>query len=84
MDPFLPLRALTTNVEHTVGEVANDESCLCDTGGLDTGAEDILVTGQIIGRGNTFDRVKVATNRGKTANSITNGMQTYYSAESFN
>ena len=36
VDPLLSLRSLATDVEHAVGQVANDECRLGDTGGLDT------------------------------------------------
>lgn len=34
VDPFLSLGSLASNIEHTVGKLANDESGLGDTGGL--------------------------------------------------
>lgn len=61
VDPLLALRTLTTNIEHTVCQVANNERGLGDTGGLDTRTEDILVTWQVVGLGNAVDGVKVAT-----------------------
>jgi hypothetical protein len=60
MDPFLTLGTLTTDVEHAVGKIANDEGGLGDTGRLDTGAEDILVVGNVVRLGNAVYRVKVA------------------------
>lgn len=36
MNPLLSLRSLTTNVEHSVGQVTNDESSFSDTSCLDT------------------------------------------------
>lgn len=60
VDPLLTLRTLATNIEHPVGQVANDEGSFCDTGGLDTGAEDILVSREVIGLSNTLHGIKVA------------------------
>lgn len=59
--PLLSLGSLTTDVEHAVGKVTDDECSLGDTGCLDTRAKDILVVGNVIGSGNTVNRVKVAT-----------------------
>lgn len=53
---------MTTDVEHAVGQIANDESGLGNTGGLDTGAEDILVGREIIGLANAVNGVEVAVN----------------------
>lgn len=61
VNPFLPLRTLTTNVEHPVGQVANDEGSFRDTGSLDTRTEDILVSGEVVGLSNAFNGIKVAT-----------------------
>lgn len=61
VNPLLSLRPLTTDVEHPVSEVANDESCLGDTSGLDTGPQHVLVIGHVIGCGNTLDVVEVAS-----------------------
>jgi hypothetical protein len=60
VDPLLSLRSLTTDVEHAVGQVANDEGGLGDTSRLDTRAEDILVVGDVVGGGDAVDRVEVA------------------------
>lgn len=43
VDPLLTFRSLTTNIKHTVGQVANNESGFSDTGCFDTRPEDILV-----------------------------------------
>lgn len=61
VDPLLTFRTLPTDVEHTVGQVANNKGSLSDTGGLDTRAEHILVAGHVVGLGDTLDRVKVAS-----------------------
>lgn len=63
VDPLLALGTLSSDVEHAVGELANDEGCLSDTGGLDTGAEDILVRGEVVALGDALDGVKVANLR---------------------
>lgn len=60
VDPFLALGSLTTNVEHAVCEVTNDECGLGDTGSLDTGTEDILVGGEVVGLGNALNGIEVA------------------------
>lgn len=60
MDPLLTLGTLTTDVEHAVGKIANDEGSLGDTGRLDTGAENILVVGNVVRLSNAVYRVEVA------------------------
>ena len=60
MDPLLALGALSTDVKHTVCEFANNEGSLGDASGLDTGAQDVLIVGEIIWLGNTGDVVEVA------------------------
>lgn len=61
MDPLLSFRTLSTNIEHSVGKVPNDECGLGNTSGLDTRSEDILVVWHIIRLCNAFNVVKVAT-----------------------
>lgn len=61
VDPLLTFGSLTTNIEHTVGQVANDESSLGDTGGLDTGAEHILVIGHVVRLSDPVNGVEVTT-----------------------
>lgn len=63
MDPLLPLRALSTDVEHAICQVANDEGRLGDTRGLDTRPEDILVVGDVVWGGDAIDGVEVAETR---------------------
>lgn len=63
VDPLLSLGSLTTDVEHSVGEIADDEGGLGDTGSLDTRTEDILVGRKIIGLGDTVNGIKVAWRR---------------------
>lgn len=48
MDPFLSFGTLTTDVEHSVGEVLDVESCFGDTRRLDPGAQYILVGREVI------------------------------------
>ena len=60
VNPLLSLGSLTTNVEHTVGEIADDESSLGDTGSLDTRAEHILVGREVVGLGDTVNGIEVA------------------------
>lgn len=60
MNPLLTLRTLTTDIEHAVGKIADDESRLGNTGGLDTRAKDILVVGNVVGLGDTVYRIEVA------------------------
>ena len=60
MDPLLSLGTLAANVEHTVGQVADDEGRFGDTGGLDTRSEHILIAGKIVGLSDARDGIKVA------------------------
>lgn len=62
VNPLLALGSLTTNVEHAVCEVTNNECGFGDTGGLDTGTEDILVGGEVVGLGNALNGIEVAKN----------------------
>jgi hypothetical protein len=61
VDPLLPFGSLATDVEHTVGQIANDEGGLSDTGSLDTRPKNVLIIWYVVGRGDTFDGVEVAT-----------------------
>ena len=63
MNPLLTLRPLATDIEELVGELADLERGLGDTGGLDTGAEDVLVGGHVVGRGHAVDGVEVVDGR---------------------
>ena len=60
VNPLLTLGSLTADVEHPVGQIADDECGLGDTGGLDTRAEDILVSGEVVGLGDTVNGIEVA------------------------
>jgi hypothetical protein len=60
VNPLLALGSLAADIEHAVREVANDKRRFGDTGGLDTGAENVLVIWGVVGSGNAIDRVKVA------------------------
>jgi len=59
VNPLLPLGALATHVEHPVDKVTNLELGLGDTRRLNTGAEDVLVVGEVAWCRNTVDAVKV-------------------------
>lgn len=59
MDPLLTLGTLSTDIEHAVRQVTNDEGGLGDTSSLDTGAEDILIVGDVVGLCNAVNRVEV-------------------------
>lgn len=60
VNPLLTLGSLATDVEHAVGQIANDEGGLGDTGSLDTRAENILVSGEVVGLSNAVNSVEVA------------------------
>lgn len=60
VNPLLSLRSLTTDIEHSVGEITDDEGSLGDTSSLDTGAKDILVVRHVIRSSDTGDVVEVA------------------------
>lgn len=60
VNPLLTLRALSTDVKHSVCKLANNESGLSDTGGLDTRSEHILVIWHVVVLSNSADVVKVA------------------------
>lgn len=59
VNPLLSLRSLSTNIEHSICEVSNNERSLSDTSSLDTGSEDILVVGHIIALGDSLDVIEV-------------------------
>lgn len=60
--PLLTLRSLTTDIEHAVGKIADDEGGFGDTSRLDTRSEHVLVVGNVVGRSDTVDGVEVAVN----------------------
>jgi hypothetical protein len=60
VNPLFPLGSLAADIEHAVGEVANDKGRFGDTSSLDTGTEDVLVIGGVVGSGNALDGIKVA------------------------
>lgn len=62
VNPLLTLRSLSTNVKHSVGEVANNESSLGDTSRLDSRSENILVIGDVVGLSDAVYRIEVAGN----------------------
>jgi hypothetical protein len=53
--PFLSFRTLTTDIEHPVCEVSDNESCLGDTSGFDTRPKNILVVGDVIRSSNAVN-----------------------------
>lgn len=63
VNPLLSLGSLTADVEHTVSEITNDESCLGNTRRLDTRSEHVLVVGQVVGGGNSGNVIKVTAIR---------------------
>lgn len=60
MNPLLSLRALATNVKHAISEIADDESGLGDTSGLDTRAQNILIVRHVVRSGNACNVIEVA------------------------
>lgn len=60
MNPLLPLGTLTTDVEHTVGEITDNERRFGDTRGLDTGTKDILVGREVVTLRDALDGIEVA------------------------
>jgi hypothetical protein len=60
VNPLLTLGTLTTDVEHAVGQIADDEGSLGNTGGLDTRTENILVSGEVVGLSDAVNSVEVA------------------------
>jgi hypothetical protein len=60
MYPFLPLRSLSSNVKHAVGEILDDEGGFCNASGLDTRSEHILVVGYVVMSSDSLDRIEVA------------------------
>jgi hypothetical protein len=80
VNPLLSFRSLSTNVEHSVGQVLDDEGGFRDTSGLDTRSQDILVIGKIIVGSNSFDRVEIAGTRSVLIRA--QHRRTHYRAES--
>ena len=60
VNPLLSLGSLSTDIEHTVCKVSNDEGSFGDTGGLNTRPKDILVIWHVVGLRNAVNVVKVA------------------------
>ncbi len=65
--PFLSLRSLASNVEHTVGELADDEGGLSDASSLDSRSKYILVVGEVVGLCDAADGVEVTKYAGQHA-----------------
>lgn len=64
-DPFPALRALATDIEHAVGQVADQKGRLIDARGLDARPEHVLVCGCVVGLGDPVNGVEVAIFRTK-------------------
>jgi hypothetical protein len=64
VNPLLTLGTLTTNVEHAVGQITNDEGGFGNTSGLNTRAENILVGGEVVGLSDAVNSVEVAGGSG--------------------
>lgn len=47
VNPLLALRTLSANIKHSVRELAEIEYRFCDAGGTESGAQEILVVGNI-------------------------------------
>jgi hypothetical protein len=60
VNPLLSLGPLSSNIEHAIGEVSNDERSLSDTCSLDTGAENILIVGHVVRLCDALNVVEVA------------------------
>jgi hypothetical protein len=63
MDPLLTLRALSSNIEHAVCKISNDEGGFGDTSSLDTRSEDVLVIWHVVGLSNAVNVVEVAVEK---------------------
>ena len=59
VDPLLTLRSLSTDIEHTVGQVANNEGGLGDTSSLYTRPQDILVIWHVVVHSDAINVVEV-------------------------
>ena len=59
VDPLLSLGALTSHIEHAVGQLANNKCGLSDASGLDTRSEDVLVIREIVRLGNPANRLEI-------------------------
>jgi len=61
VDPLLSLRSLSSDVEHAVCKVTNDESGFGNTSGLDTGSKNVLIVWHVIASRDSGDVVEVTT-----------------------
>ena len=48
VNPLLTFRTLSSNIEHSVCELADDEGGLGDTSGLNTRSQDILIVWHVV------------------------------------
>lgn len=60
VNPLLSFRSLTTNIVHAIGEFANVKGGLSDASGLDSGAKNILIVGNVVGVCDARDGIEVA------------------------
>ena len=67
---FNHVATLTTDIEHAVRKIADDEGSFGDTSRLDTRSEHVLVVGNVVGRGDTVDGVEVAAAVSGVAHSL--------------
>lgn len=63
VDPFFPLRPLSSHIQHAVREIADNKRRLCDAGCLDARSKHILVARNVVRLTDTEDRVKVTARR---------------------
>jgi hypothetical protein len=63
MDPLLPLRSLSTNVEHSTSVGTHVENGFDDARGFEPGTEDVLVIGNVILSEKAVDVLEVAVRR---------------------
>lgn len=61
MNPFLSLRPLTPHIEHPVRQRPKVENCFCDTSGLQSRTQNILVRRTILSDEQPIQRLKEAT-----------------------
>ena len=60
VDPFLPLRSLTTNVEHAICQAAKLEDVLVYASRSETSTKDVLIRGDVIASKEAVDVSKEA------------------------
>lgn len=60
MDPFLPLASLTTDVKYAVSELSHSETGLDNASGFNSGAQNILIGGDVTLCRHALQRVEEA------------------------